>query len=63
VWDYFYPDEAMNRRLRAKLVRCYSAVNPDKLNTVDETLKKYKGKEHILFSRLKAKYEENEECQ
>lgn len=63
VWDYFYPEEAQARGFAARLRRCYDAAGQqDKLASVDETIKKYQGKEHILFSKIRAKYEKYPEC-
>jgi cyclophilin family peptidyl-prolyl cis-trans isomerase len=41
---------------RTRLVEFYKTYNPSKVDTVDETLNKYKGKEEELFQKLQAKY-------
>ena len=61
--DYLYPDAAMTRTLRARILKCYQVANPEKIDSIDSTLKKFKGKEHILFAKLKGKYERYPECQ
>ena len=38
---------------RAKLIAFYQEHNPDKLGDVQTILEKYKGKEHVLFNKLK----------
>ncbi|KAL3907033.1 MAG: hypothetical protein SGILL_009036 [Bacillariaceae sp.] len=48
---------AVEKDYRARLVNFYKKHNPSKLNTVDATLEKYKGKEDDLFQKLQAKYE------
>jgi cyclophilin family peptidyl-prolyl cis-trans isomerase len=42
---------------KARLTEFYQKHNPSKVDTVDATLAKYKGKEEDLFQKLKAKYE------
>ncbi len=41
---------------RAKLIAFYQEHNPDKLGDVQTILEKYKGKEHVLFNKLKKQY-------
>jgi cyclophilin family peptidyl-prolyl cis-trans isomerase len=41
---------------RTRLVEFYNQHNPDKLDTVDETLARFQGKEEELFQKLHAKY-------
>jgi len=38
------------------LVAFYKLHNPQKLGEVNTLLKKYKGKEHVLFRKLESKY-------
>ena len=45
---------------RAKLISFYKENNPGKLDSVDATLAKYKGREGELFRRLKLKYKTSE---
>ena len=42
---------------RSRLVAFYEKHNPSKVDTVDATLEKYRGKEEELFQKLKDKYE------
>ena len=44
---------------RSRLVEFYTKHNKSKLDTVDETLAKFKGKEEELFRKLQAKYTTN----
>ncbi|RLN21053.1 hypothetical protein BBI17_007976 [Phytophthora kernoviae] len=44
---------------RQKLVEFYQKHNPEKLNSVDTTLQKYKGREEQLFQNLATKYKVN----
>eukprot|EP01031_Cornospumella_fuschlensis_P031443 gene31443-38008_t len=62
VMDFMYPQAAQQRRIRERLVRCFEAVQPAKLNEVDYLLKKYEGKEHVMFTKLKNKYPKHPEC-
>jgi peptidylprolyl isomerase len=41
---------------KAQLIDFYKKYNPEKLDTVDSTLAKYKGKEKELFQKLQEKY-------
>ena len=54
--DFFFPEAAVERKLREQVLRCYSVANPKKVNEIDHFMEKYKGKEHILFSQLRNKY-------
>jgi cyclophilin family peptidyl-prolyl cis-trans isomerase len=45
-----------DNHFRDRLVAFYEKYNPSKLSTVDETLKKYHGKEDEMFRKLEAKY-------
>ena len=45
---------------RARLVAFYEKYNPEKLSTVDSTLKKFAGKEGELFAKLEQKYVKNQ---
>lgn len=56
LYDKLYPEEAKARVLRERVVKCYSSADPSKLPQVDSFLRKYRGKEHILFHSLKDKY-------
>jgi hypothetical protein len=47
-------------RLRGELQRHYSATNPNKLRSVEETLNRFAGKEAILESIVSAKYARRE---
>jgi hypothetical protein len=55
--DYGYPEQAKARMIRDRVVRCYEAADPTKLDNIDAYMKKYKGKEGKLFSNLRIKYE------
>jgi hypothetical protein len=57
-----YPEAAKERRIRDKLVACYSVANPKKVDEVDKIMLKYKGKERSLFIQLADKYGQYEEC-
>lgn len=63
IMDYLYPTDAIARRIRERVVKCYEAANPSKLKDVDRFIEKYKGNEHKLFAVLKGKYEKVPECQ
>jgi hypothetical protein len=54
--DMLYPKAAEKRSLREKVVRCYSAAKPNEKVDLDKIMKKYDGKEHVLFSNLGNKY-------
>mmetsp|Transcript_21709 Transcript_21709/g.32944 ORF Transcript_21709/g.32944 Transcript_21709/m.32944 type:complete len:625 (-) Transcript_21709:62-1936(-) len=41
---------------RQRLVEFYKKYNPEKLSSVDATLKKYEGKEEEMFAKLQKKY-------
>ena len=41
---------------KIRLIRFYEKHNPSKIDSVDATLEKYKGKEEELFRKLEAKY-------
>ena len=56
LYDKLYPEEAKARALRDRVVKCYSSADPSKLPQIDSFLRKYRGKEHILFHSLKDKY-------
>lgn len=43
-------------RYRERLIALYSAYNPQKLNTVDGSLKKYAGKEEAIIQKLVLRY-------
>ena len=45
-----------NKSYRDRLVAFYEQYNPSKLDTVDETLAKFQGKESELFEKLRKKY-------
>ena len=62
VSDYFYPQSAQERRVRERLVACYTVAAPDKLNSVDSILAKYKGKEYRLLAQLGEKYPKFSQC-
>jgi hypothetical protein len=61
--DFFYPEAAKERKIRERVLRCYEAANPSKISEVDKFIERYKGREHVLFSQLKNKYERIPECQ
>jgi hypothetical protein len=63
AYDYFYPQEAVLRAMRTRLEKCYTVAKPGEVVDVDKILKKYKGKEDILFSILRTKYPKFGECQ
>ena len=46
----------MVKAYRTRLQRFYEKYNPEKLNEIDETLDKWKGKEKKLFNALHKKY-------
>jgi cyclophilin family peptidyl-prolyl cis-trans isomerase len=48
--------EANEVDYRTRLFEFYKEHNPEKLDTVDATLEKFKGKEQELFKKLEAKY-------
>lgn len=60
--DYMNPEAAKIRKFRERVVRCYEAANPSKLSEVDDLIAKYQNKEHILFAKLRGKYEKFPEC-
>ena len=41
---------------RQRLIEFYQKYNPEKLNSVDDTLEKFKGKEEEMFTKLYSKY-------
>lgn len=45
-----------NKSYKDRLVAFYKQYNPSKLDTVDETLAKFQGKENELFEKLHKKY-------
>lgn len=63
AYDYFYPHQAVLRAMRTRLERCYSLAKPGEVVDVDKIMKKYEGKEDILFSILRNKYPKFGECQ
>lgn len=63
VMDFMYPEAKTERIVRDRVISCYEAANPTKLSEVDRFVKRYKGKEHVLFAQLKAKYPKVPECQ
>lgn len=60
--DYAYPEQAKARLIRDRVVRCYEAADPKKLDNIDAYMKKYKGREGKLFTNLRMKYEQVPEC-
>ena len=62
MYDHFYPEEAQRRYIRQRVVSCYTYAAPEKLDSVDNFLKKYQQREHILFAQLAAKYPKVPEC-
>ena len=60
--DYIYPEAAKERRIRERVTQCYEAANPTKISEVDKFIKKYKGREHVLFAQLRTKYQKYPEC-
>ena len=61
--DFMNPNGAQERAIKSRLLRCYNAATPSKVGEIDNLLKKYKNREHILFNRLRAKYETVPECE
>lgn len=61
--DFFYPEAANERKVKERVMKCYEAANPTKISEVDKFIKRYKGKEHVLFAQLRNKYEKFPECQ
>lgn len=57
-----YPEAAKTRKFRDRVVRCYETANPSKISEVDDLIAKYQNKEHVLFAKLRAKYEKFPEC-
>ncbi|KDO29655.1 hypothetical protein SPRG_05607 [Saprolegnia parasitica CBS 223.65] len=54
---YFAPLPLSQRQLyRKRLVEFYTTYNPDKLDDVDNILRRYRHHEEVLFTRLKKKY-------
>ncbi len=60
--DYLYPEAVAHRKLKDRVVRCYSVANPTKVSEVDRFLEKYKGHEERLFANLREKYYKYPEC-
>ncbi len=58
-----YPEAAKTRQIRQRVMRCYEAANPSKVSEVDNFIMKYEGREHVLFAKLRGKYEKIPECQ
>eukprot|EP01040_Poterioochromonas_malhamensis_P008826 gene8826-9561_t len=63
LMDFLYPQAAADRKVRDRVLRCYEVANPSKVAEVDKFVERYRGREHILFSQLRAKYEKYPECQ
>ncbi len=61
--DYLYPENAKARVVRERVIRCYEAANPSKVDEVDKFVERYKGREHVLFAQLRTKYQKYPECQ
>lgn len=57
-----YPEAKALRQTRERVTRCYESANPAKLNEVDKIVDKYRGREHVLFAQLRAKYPKHSEC-
>lgn len=61
-YDMMYPEAKAQRIVRERVIKCYEAANPTKLNEVDKIIEKYKGREHALFAQLRSKYAKHPEC-
>ena len=62
AYDYLYPQQAVQREVRTRLNKCYERAKPGETVDLDKILKKYEGKEDILFSILRNKYPKVKEC-
>ena len=62
IMDYYYPEAAAERMVRNRVVNCYTAAAPDKLDSIDSFMKKYKGRESKLLQNLELKYPKISEC-
>lgn len=60
--DFFYPQSAAANFVRKKVVLCYEAANPKKLNEIDGLITKYAGHENKLLAKLSEKYGKYPEC-
>ena len=56
------PKSPLESAIKNRVLKCYEAANPSNLAEIDGLLSKYKGKEYILFNKLRAKYEKFPEC-
>eukprot|EP00949_MAST-11_sp_MAST-11-sp1_P005300 g5300.t1 len=55
-WPAKKADDYSNVSHRARLIEFYKKHNPSKLGDVDATLKKFGGREDLLFAKLEKKY-------
>ena len=63
VYDFFYPKEAARRSVVERVRKCYDAAKPNEVVDILKIVKKYEGKEHVLFSVLRNKYRKFSACQ
>jgi len=56
AYDYVYPQQAVQREVRSRLSKCYEKAKPGETVDLDSIVKKYAGREDILFSILRNKY-------
>ncbi|OQR81840.1 hypothetical protein THRCLA_11356 [Thraustotheca clavata] len=57
LFGFFVPLKLTERQMyRKRLVEFYKKYNPDKLDQVDNILRRYRHHEEVLFTRLKQKY-------
>jgi hypothetical protein len=63
VWDYLYPEDALARKVRDKVRKCYEVAKPSSTpSEIDKIMLKYKGKENALLNALRNKYTKFPEC-
>jgi hypothetical protein len=62
AFDFFYPQMALDRLVRGKVLKCYDVAKPNETVDIDKILKKYNGKYQSLFNNLGNKYSKFPEC-
>ena len=63
LMDYLDPKGVQERMVRSRVIECYAAANPSKLEEIDAILVKYKGHEVKLLQSLSNKYDRVPQCQ
>jgi hypothetical protein len=62
AFDFFYPQLALDRLVRGKVLKCYDVAKPNETVDIDKIIKKYNGKYQSLFNNLGHKYSKHPEC-